>query len=58
MNINKQKESKYLSDSIIQAVFHYFTFSKSFNSKDNYSYVTDVDTKGERGHINCLKSRN
>ena len=56
--MNKQKESKYLSDSMIQAVFHYFTFSKSFNSKDNYSYVTDVDTKGERGHINCLKSRN
>lgn len=56
--MNKQKESKYLSDSMIQAVFRYFTCSKSFNSKDNYSYVTDVDTKGEICHINCLKSHN
>ena len=42
--------------SVIQAVFHYFTCSKLFNAKDNYSHVTDVDSKGERGHINCLKS--
>lgn len=57
--MNEQKESKYLSGSFYdQAVFHYFTCSKLFNAKDNYSHVTDVDTKGERGHINCLKSHN